>query len=92
VPVDFARRERVFKTGEALGFICASGTEGEGSVKLVLRGSRSLPVRSSLGNEWWWFSSTIEVGEAERGVSSIDMDMVRPFNVRKVAEVSREGV
>jgi hypothetical protein len=64
---------------------------GEGEVKLVLRGSRSLPVRSSLGNERW-FSSTVEVGEGERGVSSMDMDNARWFNVRIVEEVSRGGV
>jgi hypothetical protein len=60
-------------------------------VKLVLRGSRSLPVRSSLGNDRW-FSSTVEVAKSERGDSSIDIDIVRLFDVRKVAELSRGGV
>jgi hypothetical protein len=76
VPVEFARRERVFGTGEAFGVDGVCGSEGEGPVKLVLRGSRSLPVRSSLGNERW-FSSTVKVGEGERGVSSMDMDIAR---------------
>jgi hypothetical protein len=65
--------------------------EGEGSVKLVLRGSRSLPVLSSLGNERW-FSSTVEAGEAEREDVRNDMDTVRLVDERKVADVSREGV
>jgi hypothetical protein len=60
-------------------------------VKLVLRGSRSLPVRSSLGNERL-FSSTVKVGEGERGVSSMDMDNARWFKVRIVEEFSRAGV
>lgn len=90
LPVEFARRERVFETGEALVVVRVSTGEGEGSVKLVLRGSRSLPARSSRGSERW-FSSTVEAGDAERGESRKDMDMVRLLKVRGVEEVSREG-
>jgi hypothetical protein len=89
--VEFARRERAFCLGETFIGVRDKTGEGEGSVKLVLRGRRSLPDRSSFGIERW-FSSTVEAGEAERGESRKDMDTVRLFNVRNVEEVSREGV
>jgi hypothetical protein len=89
--VEFARRERDFCLGETfIGGVDKAG-DGEASVKLVLRGSRSLPDRSSLGIERW-LSSTVEAGEVERGESRNDKDTVRLFKVRNVEEVSREGV
>jgi hypothetical protein len=71
--------------------LATRGGEGEGSVKLVLRGSLSLPVLSSLGKERW-FSSTVEAGEVERGESITDMDMVRLLDGRKMGQLSRDVV
>ena len=91
LPVELARRDRVFWTGEAFGVVFVESGEGKASVKLVLRGSLSMPVLRSFGKERR-FSSTVETGEAERGDSRNDMDTVRLLAGRKVAEVSREGV
>jgi hypothetical protein len=92
VPVECARRARVFWTGEVFrGALTIRGREGDGAVKLVLRGRRSLLVLRSLGNERW-VSSTVDAGEAEREESMKDMETVRLFDGRKVADDSREGV
>ena len=91
MPVELARRERVFWTGEAFGVVFVEGGGCvDSAVKLVLRGSLSRPDLSSLGNERWC-SSTVEAGEAERGESRNDMDTVRLLDGRKVAEVSSPG-
>tara|TARA_R110002003_G_scaffold70_39_gene6649 strand:- start:5595 stop:5909 length:315 start_codon:yes stop_codon:yes gene_type:complete len=92
LPVELARRERVFCLGEALGGALVDTGEGEDSVKLVLRGNRSIPVRSNLGKERWFSLSTVEAGDAERGESRKDIDTVRLLEIRKVLEISRDGV
>jgi hypothetical protein len=88
VPVEFARRERVFRLGEAGGGVGleVGGGCGDVLVKLVLRGSRSMLLRRR-GNERR-FSSKVEAGDAERGESRTDMDTVRVLDGRDEAAVS----
>lgn len=92
LPVEFARRPRVFSLGEELGddVLIDTGDE-QRCVKLVLRGILSVPVRSILGKERR-FSSTVDAGEADRGDSMNGMETVRWFGGRKVVDVFNEGV
>lgn len=88
LPVEFARRERVLRPGEEFGELLASSRAGEESaVKLVLRGIRSMPLRSSRGIVRR-FSSMIDTGDVERGDSRKDMDTARMLGGRMLAEVS----
>lgn len=65
--------------------------EGGVSVKLVLRGNRSVPVLKSLGIDRR-FSSMVDAGDSDRGESKKDMETVRWVGGRKVAGEVSVGV
>lgn len=80
---------RVFVLGEEVGDVLWIGEDW--SVKLVLRGSRSVPFLKSRGKERR-FSSTVEAGDADRGESIKDIETVRLFGGREAVDVDDEGV
>lgn len=91
LPVELARRDRVLETGEALGVVVVDTGDAAGSVKLMLRGSLSVPFLNSLGNEGR-FSLTVDAGDADRGESIRDMETARWPGGRKVADEFNEEV
>ena len=74
VPVEYAIRERVVTTGDALTAVLVEA--GEGGASACAWDSPSMLAFNIRGNERR-FSSTVEAGDGERGPSSIDMEHAR---------------
>lgn len=66
--------------------------EDGASVKLVLRGSLSVLVLVNILGKERRFSSIVDAGDADRGDSRTDIETVRWFGGRKVADEINEGV
>ena len=86
--MEFARRERVLIAGDEGAVLTERGDAG-GSVKLALRLSLCVLLRSSLGIDFSF--SSVEAGDAERDVSRKDMETVRHTGGRTLPETLNDG-
>lgn len=93
VPVELARRARVFTTvtGEAFTAVLVEAGEAGASVKLVVRRGSLSKLGLNIRGIERRFSSSVEAGDGERGQSRIDIENVRLVFGRKVAQGARVG-